>query len=116
MINNKLKLYLFVTEIKNYNNSPLNNIDIEGYICKKPFIRKTPLGKTITDLFIACNYNKNKTAYIPCIAWGTTAKELSLLDKSELIKINGRIRSRNYNKEINEKTTYEVSISSYEII
>ena len=55
-------------EIKEMLQDP-NEIFLDGYICKPPIYRTTPLGREITDLLIAVNRAYNKSDYIPCIAW-----------------------------------------------
>ena len=46
-----------------------NQIFLDGYICKDPIYRKTPLGREIADLLIAVNRSYGKSDYIPCICW-----------------------------------------------
>ena len=45
-----------------------NDISLDGYICKAPAYRKTPLGREITDILLAVNRQYGKSDYIPCIA------------------------------------------------
>ncbi len=97
-----------------------NNIFLDGYICKKPVYRTTPLGREITDLLIAVNRPYNKSDYIPAIAWGRNAKYAETMEVGQNIRIYGRIQSRNYQKKLSEdktdvKTAYEVSISKMEV-
>ena len=47
----------------------VNQIYLDGYICKEPVYRKTPLGREIADLLIAVNRSYGKSDYIPCICW-----------------------------------------------
>lgn len=122
-VNGKLKveLYVYVQEMFQVKSSAyVNNIYLTGYICKSPTIRNTPSGKQISDLLIACNYNKDKTAYIPAIAWGKYARKSGKYPVGTKIEIFGRLQSRKYMKEINgkfeEKTAYELSVSSIEEI
>ena len=49
-----------------------NHIMLEGYMCKRPVYRKTPLGREIADLLLAVNRPYGKSDYIPCICWGGT--------------------------------------------
>ena len=52
----------------------VNEIFLDGYICKEPVYRKTPLGREIADLLIAVNRSYSKSDYIPCICWGRNAR------------------------------------------
>lgn len=91
-----------------------NQIHIEGYLCKLPTYRKTPLGREITDLLIAVNRNNGKSDYIPCICWGRNARCVTRLEVGDLISIDGRLQSRIYKKKIDddvfeERIAYELS-------
>lgn len=122
----KVKLYLYCTEICNLL-LPLNNncknesengnknyISLSGYICKKPNLRTTPSGKQIVDVLIACNYGKDRSAYIPCIAWGRRARQISKLNVGDYTNVEGRFQSRSYTKIIDgisyDKVAYELQI------
>lgn len=93
-----------------------NKIILEGYLCKPPVYRRTPSGKEICDLMIACNeYDLRRTDYIPCIAWWNEAREAADFKVGDFVKIIGRIQSRIYHKklsgdEVELRTAYEVSI------
>lgn len=107
-------------EIKEMLQDP-NEIFLDGYICKPPIYRTTPLGREITDLLIAVNRAYNKSDYIPCIAWGRNARFCEKLLVGDHIKIWGRIQSREYQKrykndKVETKVAYEVSISKLEHI
>jgi primosomal replication protein N len=115
---NKLILTVFVREILEFEEEKKdpNNIFLDGYICKKPIYRKTPLGREITDLLLAVNRSYNKSDYIPSIAWGRNAKFCKNLKVGDRVQIWGRIQSREYEKkldngEVDKKVAYEVSIS-----
>lgn len=93
-----------------------NKIILEGYLCKPPVYRRTPSGKEICDLMIACNeYDLRRTDYIPCIAWWNEAREAADFKVGDFVKIIGRIQSQIYHKnlsgdEVELRTAYEVSI------
>ena len=55
----------------------LTRFSLDGYICKEPIYRKTPLGREIADLLVAVNRPYGKSDYIPCIAWGRNARYAS---------------------------------------
>ena len=97
-----------------------NEIKLEGFICKSPNYRKTPLDKEVCDVLLAVNRSYKKSDYIPCITWGRNAKFMARLAVSTKVKVLGRIQSREYNKKdidgvITKRTAYEVSIFAIEI-
>ena len=97
-----------------------NDIFLDGFVCKTPIYRKTPLGREIADLLLAVNRPYGKSDYIPCILWGRNARYAESLEVGERIKVWGRIQSRNYLKRIDEDETeiriaYEVSVGKVEI-
>lgn len=97
-----------------------NNIYLDGYVCKEPTYRKTPLGREISDILLAVNRPYGKSDYIPCIFWGRNADYASRFDVGEHVEIFGRVQSRKYLKKISEeeaeeRTAYEVSVSRMQI-
>jgi Single-stranded DNA-binding protein len=120
---NKLNIVVFAREFKLCDNDNTiahdNKISLEGFICKKPIGRISPLGREICDIMLAVNRMYNKSDYIPCIAWGRNAGYASNLPVGSKITINGRIQSREYRKRDEEgnievKIAYEVSILKLE--
>lgn len=113
----RLMLSVFVRELLPYDEETNpNEAELSGYICKPPVYRTTPFKREICDLLLAVNRAFNKSDYIPCIAWGRNARFVKTLPVGERIKINGRIQSREYQKQLENgdivvKTAYEVSIS-----
>lgn len=98
-----------------------NQIFLDGYICKPPVYRKTPLGREIADLLVAVNRPYGKSDYIPCICWGRNARYASAFQVGGHVLVWGRIQSREYMKKINEaetekRTAYEVSVSKLEYV
>ncbi|WP_278681305.1 single-stranded DNA-binding protein [Paraclostridium bifermentans] len=115
---NKLVLTVFAREIKVVDGEAKdpNNIFLDGYICKDPIYRKTPLGREIADLLVAINRPYNKSDYIPSIVWGRNAKFAKNLKVGDRVQMWGRVQSRDYEKklengEIEKRVAYEVSIS-----
>ena len=120
---NRLVLSVFAREIEfveeELDGAKTNNIMLDGYICKLPVYRKTPLGREIADLLLAVNRPYGKSDYIPCICWGRNARFASTFDVGEHVQILGRIQSREYVKKLTETETekriaYEVSVSKLE--
>jgi single-stranded DNA-binding protein len=97
-----------------------SDIWLDGFICKKPIYRTTPLGREITDVLLAVNRPYGKSDYIPCIVWGRNAKFVDTLPVGTHVKVAGRIQSRTYVKLIDgieeAKTAYEVSIAKLEVV
>lgn len=128
-VKNKLVLSIFVREMQfideddviSEEQSRSNQIFLDGYICKPPIYRKTPLGREIADVLIAVNRPYGKSDYIPCIAWGRNARYASSIEVGGHLQIWGRVQSREYTKKINEeevekRVAYEVSVSKIEIV
>lgn len=121
---NTLILSVFARDIMELDDNQLdvneNYIFLDGYICKEPIYRKTPLGREIADMLIAVNRSYGKSDYIPCICWGRNARYASGLEVGSRVKICGRIQSREYQKCISDTETetrvaYEVSVSKIEV-
>lgn len=98
-----------------------NQIFLDGYVCKEPVYRKTPLGREIADLLLAVNRSYGKSDYIPCICWGRNARFASGFEVGNHVQVLGRIQSREYVKRINEEETerriaYEVSVSKIDFL
>ena len=122
---NRLVLSVFVRELEFMDEEPegskTNHILLDGYICKEPVYRKTPLGREIADLLIAVNRPYGKSDYSPCICWGRNARFASGFEVGEHVQILGRIQSREYVKKLSETETqrrvaYEVSVSKLECL
>ena len=122
---NRLVLSVFAREIEFMEEQPdgskTNSILLDGYICKEPIYRKTPLGREIADVLLAVNRPYGKSDYIPCICWGRNARFASGFEVGEHIQVLGRIQSREYVKKISETETekrvaYEVSVSKLECL
>ena len=98
-----------------------NRIFLDGYICKEPKYRETPLGREITDILLAINRSYGKSDYVPMICWGRNAVYASGLEVGTRLRIEGRIQSREYQKRISDDETetrvaYEVSISNMTLV
>ena len=96
-----------------------NNIYLDGFICKTPIYRMTPMGREIADVLLAVNRPYGKTDYIPCLMWGRNARFAEVLEVGTHIKVNGRIQSRlyikNYGDYEEERRAFEVSVSNFEL-
>ena len=97
----------------------INEVELEGFICKQPVLRETPFKRQIADILIAVNTSYSKSHYIPLVAFYNEARQAGKLAIGDRIKVKGRFQSRTYNKKLSEdkveeRTAYEVVISSIE--
>ena len=125
---NKLVLSIFVRELRFLEDDEMpeeqsksNQIFLDGYVCKPPIYRKTPLGREIADILVAVNRPYGKSDYIPCIAWGRNARFCENMPVGTEVKVIGRVQSRTYEKKYEDGTVetrvaYEVSVGSLEVI
>lgn len=110
-----LLLYIFAIEMyETEDENDVNEVLIDGYICKEPILRDTPLGRKIADVLVASNRQYGKSDYIPCICWGRNATYSSKFKVGQHISLVGRVQSREYQKKTDDgiklKTAYEISI------
>lgn len=109
----RLLIFLFASGICIEDGEPLNEVILEGAICREPTFRRTPLGREICDVMLAVPRGYGRADHIPCILWGQTAQEFSRYLVSDLVRICGRLQSREYTKMTEDgpvqKTAYEVS-------
>lgn len=117
-IKTRLLLHTFVKELDILDSDEeagsMNEIFLQGFLCKAPVYRKTPLGREIADVLLAVNREYGRTDYIPCIVWGRNARYVSRLKVGDQVQVTGRIQSREYEKmeesEKVKKRAYEVSV------
>ena len=120
---NKLNVVVFAKEIYLSENFGYNEnyVYLEGFLCKEPLKRTSPLGRDICDLMLAVNRMYNKSDYIPCIAWGRNAGYAESLGVGTKLSVEGRIQSREYRKKLEDgssemRKAFEVSIVKIEEI
>ena len=108
-----LMIFVFATDILAEDGEPLNDVILEGALCKEPIFRRTPLGREICDVMLAVPRAFRRADYLPCILWGRTAQEVSQCHTRDCICIQGRLQSRIYTKITEdgpkEKIAYEIS-------
>lgn len=117
----RLLVYVFVNSVSEYTGF-VNEVSINGFVCREPHYHETPLGRVITDLMIASNRGGiRKSDYIPCIAWGRNAVRAEMFAVGTELNIAGRLQSRLYLKKFEDGTsemrrTYELSISHLAVV
>lgn len=115
-----LLIFVFAGEITVEDGDPLNEVFLEGLLCKEPNFRRTPLGRDICDVMLVVPRAFHRADYLPCILWGRTAQEAALCHTRDKLQISGRLQSRIYTKLTPDgaidRTAYEISALNAEIL
>ena len=115
-----LLVFVFATSVVVESGEPLNDVYLEGPLCREPTFRRTPLGREICDAMLAVPRAFHRADYLPCIIWGRIAQDIAQCHTRDVIAIRGRLQSRIYTKLTPEgaedRTTYEISAMSAEQI
>lgn len=110
----RLIITVLAHELEPGDGSFFNRILLSGVLCKKPCLRRTPLGRSICDIILAVNRNYGRADYLPCIAWGQVAALVSQMEVGDRLALEGRVQSRMYTKMLDtgpeERVAFEVSI------
>lgn len=118
--NRRLLIFVFAASVICEAGDPLNEVVIDGLICREPTYRRTPLGREICDVMLAVPRSFRRADYLPCILWGKTAQDISVCQVRQHIRICGRLQSRIYTKLTadgsEERTAYEISALSAQIL
>ena len=116
----RLLVFIFAGSILCEDGEPLNEVILEGPLCREPTFRRTPLGREICDAMLAVPRAFHRADYLPCILWGRTAQEVAACHTRDRIRICGRLQSRVYTKlteeGAQERTTYEISALTAEVL
>lgn len=90
-----------------------NLVLLSGSLCKEPNLRTTPMGREICDLMLAVNRRYGRSDYLPCICWGSAAREAARWSVGTAVRLEGRIQSRDYIKlgpdGPMQRTAFEIS-------
>lgn len=115
-----LLIFVYAETVIVEDGEPINDVVVEGPLCREPTYRRTPLGREICDVMLAVPRAFRKADYLPCILWGRTAQEISACHTRDCIRIYGRLQSRIYTKLTEdgpeERTAYEISALSAGIL
>ena len=116
----RLLIFVFAANIQPDDGPPVNDVIVQGPLCREPNYRRTPLGREICDVMLAVPRAFRRADYLPCILWGKTAQEASECHTRDTLQICGRLQSRVYTKLTEdgpeERTAYEISALSANII
>lgn len=115
----RLLIFVFASDIVAEDGEPLNEVYLQGPLCREPTYRKTPLGRQICDVMLAVPRAFHRADYLPCILWGRIAQEVSACHTSDVLCVQGRLQSRIYTKltaeGAQERTAYEISALTAQI-
>lgn len=110
----RLVITVLAQELGESDGSFFNRIALSGVLCKQPYLRRTPLGRSICDVILAVNRHYGRADYLPCIAWGQVASQVARMGVGDRLALEGRVQSRNYTKMLDtgpeERVAFEVSI------
>lgn len=116
----RLMIFVFAATITVEDGEPINDVILEGPLCRDPVFRRTPLGREICDAMLAVPRAFRRADYLPCILWGRTAQEVADCHTRDRIRIYGRLQSRVYTKLTEEgpidRTAYEISALTAEVL
>ncbi len=108
-----LMIFIFANMIIAEDGDPINDVVLEGMLCREPTFRRTPLGREICDVMLVVPRAFRRADYLPCILWGRTAQETAARHTKDRLHICGRLQSRTYTKLTEEgpvqRTAYEIS-------
>lgn len=111
---NKVDIYVFTYFDSPEDDDITNSVVVDGRICKIEDVRILPNGKKNIHFIVANNLvtsdGKKLNSYLPCIAWGKTAQEISNMRVNDFIQISGKLQSREYKKYIAEDD-FEIRIA-----
>ena len=114
----RLVLTVLAREILLCSGPDENQVSLRGTLCKAPNLRTTPMGRDICDLMLAVNRSYGRSDYLPCICWGTLARQASAWTVGTRIALQGRFQSRRYVKLTGEgpveRVAFEVSAAEAE--
>ena len=109
----RLLIFIFASSIVCEDGEPINEVILEGPLCREPIYRRTPLGREICDVMLAVPRSFRRADYLPCILWGKTALLGADCHTRQRLRIIGRLQSRIYTKLTEggavEHTAYEIS-------
>ena len=109
----RLLIFVFAMALRAEDGMPINEVVLEGTLCREPTYRRTPLGREICDAMVAVKRTFHRADYLPCILWGKIAQQVSRLHTGDNLYVEGRLQSRVYTKLTEngavERTAYEIS-------
>lgn len=103
----------------------INKVILVGRLTKDPELRKTANNTSVLSFTVACNRrfgnnqngNQQSADFINCVAWNQSADFLSrYANKGSLVGIEGRISTRNYEKDGRTVYVTEVTCENVQLL
>lgn len=124
---NRVQIYVFTYMDEVEETDKTNYFELDGRICKKqPINIDAKSGKCSISFIVANNIfiegtQKHLNSYLPCIAYGKNAKEISGLPIGTKVELYGHIRSRQYRKTTTDNSydvhvTHELIVTDMKVI
>lgn len=116
--NGKSQVQIYVFTYFDLPDIPINTVQIDGRICKISALETTHSNKEYVRFILANNIikgNKKINSYIPCIAYGDLAKQMSKKKVSDKILIDGELHSHTYKRKPDKEiiVAHEVIVKSF---
>ena len=91
----------------------MNCAQLVGRLTAEPELKQTQNGKSVLNITVAVQRDKEDADFIDCVAWGKTAEYISSwFHKGSWIAVEGTITTRNYeDKNGNKRKATEVTIA-----
>ncbi len=116
----RLLIFVFATTVVAEEGDSINDVILQGPLCRNAVYRHTPLGREICDVMLAVPRAFHRADYLPCILWGRIAQQAAACRTGDVLRITGRLQSRVYTKLTDEgrsqRTAYEISALCAEIV
>ena len=94
----------------------LNNITLQGRLCRDPELRRTGAGTAVASFTIAVDrdFGEKETDFIDCVAWRQTGEFVSrYFTKGSMIVVSGRLQIRDWtDKNGNKRKSAEVQVDN----
>ena len=94
----RLLIFVYAATLTCEDGEPINDVTLEGPICRDPVYRRTPLGREICDVMLAVPRAFRRADYLPCILWGRTAQLTASCHTRDRLRVCGRLQRRVYTK------------------
>lgn len=88
---------------------------VQGIVSKPVIFRQTPLNKRILEVILDTTTRNDDLSRIPCIMWGGLAYKFKSLQIGTVITVEGRLQSREYQKQVDENTTIKKLTTEFSI-